>query len=56
MNNLSTNKRNELAELTTNNNINILGIVDHKICYEEKIRYEKHEKLLININNYFRMT
>ena len=39
------NKRNELAELTRKNNINILGIVDHKICHEEKIKYEKYEKL-----------
>ena len=30
-------KINELAELTRKNNINFLGIVDHKICHEEKI-------------------
>ena len=41
------NKRNELAELTRKNNINILGIVDHKICHEEKIKYEKYEKLTL---------
>ena len=35
------NKRNELAELTRKNNINILGIVDLKFCHEEKIKYEK---------------
>ena len=41
------NKRNELAELTRKNNLNILGIVYHKICPEEKIKYEKYEKLTL---------
>ena len=51
-------KRNELVELTRNNNINIFGIGDHKICHEEMIRNEKHDKLTLityiwrNINNY----
>ena len=49
-------KRNELAELTRNNNINILGIVDQKICHEEKIRYEKHNKLTLLTTSAWRNT
>ena len=44
-------KRNVLGVLNRNSIIYILGIVDHKICHEEKIR--KAGK--ININNYLRM-
>ena len=51
-------KRNELVELTRNNNINIFVIGDHNIFHEEMIRNEKHDKLTLityvwrNINNY----
>ena len=34
-------KKKELIELTRHNDINILRIVDHKICHDEQIKYKK---------------
>ena len=48
-------KRNELTELTINHNINILVIIDHKICHEEeKFKYEKFGKLTLIITSAWR--